>query len=54
MIKKLDDYKMKLMKNRKEFIFSLEYFFFKGAALTEREEAIWFNFKIFWQKEILV
>ena len=38
MIKKLDDYKMKLMKNRKEFIFSMEYFFVKGAALTERGE----------------
>ena len=34
--------------------FSLLSTFFKGAALTEREEAIWFNFKIFWQKEILV
>ena len=36
MIKKLDDYKMKLMKNRKEFIFSIEYIFAKGTALTER------------------
>ena len=35
---KLDDYKTKLMKNRKEFIFPIEYFFVKGAALTERGE----------------
>ena len=36
MIKKLDDYKMKLMKNRKEFIFSIEYFFFQRCG-TNRE-----------------
>ena len=28
---KLDDYKTKLMKNRKGFIFPIEYFFVKGA-----------------------
>ena len=37
MIKKLDDYKMKLMKNRKEFIFSIEYFFVKGSAERENQ-----------------
>ena len=35
---KLDDYKMKSMKNRKEFIFSIEYSLVKGAVLTERAE----------------